>query len=694
MTNNKKFIIEDNALIQEWNWTKNNELGLAPKTLTCGSGKKAWWKCSKDHEWLAIIKSRYKGNGCPYCAGRKVLKGYNDLETLNPKLASEWHPNKNGELAPKDVTVGSKKKIWWKCPKGHEWIASITNRYKGSGCPYCVSKKVLKGYNDLETLNPKLASEWHPTKNGELTPKDVTVGSGKKVWWKCSKGHEWFATIHHRSNGSGCPVCDSERKTSTPEYAIVYYLEKNCIKTIHRYNEKGYELDIYIPSKKIAIEYDGSLWHKNRLKKDLEKNLKCQQDGIKLYRIREGLPTLNDSSIDYIVQENQKNLPEVIKKVLSEIIEKSVDVDLKRDAIEIENLREYVEKTNSLLFTNPELAKEWNYKRNGSFKPENITTGSKKTVWWMCNKGHEWTASIASRNKGSGCPYCSSQKVLSGYNDLATLNPNLANEWHTTKNRNLTPKDVIVGSNKKVWWKCSKGHEWLALISHRNSGRGCPYCANKKVLQGYNDLTTINPKLAKEWNYDKNDNLLPEDFTVGSDKIVWWKCSKGHEWQNQIYSRNKGIGCPYCSGRYVIKGKNDLATINPKLASEWNYNKNKNLKPEDFSANSGVKVWWKCAKGHEWQVRITDRNNGNGCPYCSGRYVIKGKNDLATINPKLASEWNYDKNGNLKPEDFSASSHNKTWWKCNNCKHEWQAVIRERVKGRKKCPNCKNSQDQ
>ena len=128
----------------------------------------------------------------------------------------------------------------------------------------------------------------------------------------------------------------------------MYYLIKYDLDVIHSYREKGYELDIYIPSRKIAIEYDGGLWHKNRTKKDLEKNFKCKKDGIKLYRIREGLPPLNDSSVDYIVQKSQKDLEKAIEVIFSEIIGVNIDIDLERDIIAIENLREYTEKENSL----------------------------------------------------------------------------------------------------------------------------------------------------------------------------------------------------------------------------------------------------------------------------------------------------------------------------------------------------------
>ena len=296
----------------------------------------------------------------------------------NAELMAEWNWERNKDITPSQLTLGSGKKVWWTCDKGHEWQAPVNNRNKGRGCPYCSGNIVLKGYNDLQTINPTLAQEWNYEKNDNLKPEDFTANSGKKVWWRCSKGHEWQAAISSRNAGRGCPICTSERNTSFPEYAIMYYLIKYDLDVIHSYREKGYELDIYIPSRKIAIEYDGGLWHKNRTKKDLEKNFKCKKDGIKLYRIREGLPPLNDSSVDYIVQKSQKDLEKAIEVIFSEIIGVNIDIDLERDIIAIENLREYTEKENSLLHSNPELSKEWNYEKNGNIKPEHFSANSGK----------------------------------------------------------------------------------------------------------------------------------------------------------------------------------------------------------------------------------------------------------------------------------------------------------------------------
>ena len=542
----KQYVSDNAQLMAEWDWEKNDELGFAPNRMAYQSNKIVWWKCSKGHEWKSSPANRNKGHACPYCSGRYAIRGETDLRTVNPALAKEWNYEKNGRLTPADVLPNSMKKVWWICNQGHEWQAMIANRSKGNSCIYCSGQKALKGYNDLKTVNPVLAEEWNYEKNGGLTPEDVTSGSGKKVWWRCNKGHEWQATIVHRNNGKGCPICDSERKTSFSEYALEFYLNKIGLDVIHSYNEQGYELDIYIPSLKTAIEYDG-FWHRYRVEQDLEKNRKCQSDGITLYRIREGLLPLYDSSLDYVVQEDQKDLPQVLEIVLGKITGICVDVDLKRDAVAIESLRELAEKEASVLNLTPTIAEQWNYERNGTLKPESFSAHSNKIVWWKCSKGHEWQAKINSRSKGKGCPYCSGRYAIKGKNDLQTLNSTLVVEWDYEKNGELKPSEVKPNSQKKVWWKCSIGHEWQATVAHRNRGRGCPYCAGRYVISGENDLQTVNPTLAEEWNYEKNNGLTPADVTANTHKKVWWKCKKGHEWQASIADRNRGRGCPSCA---------------------------------------------------------------------------------------------------------------------------------------------------
>jgi len=242
-------------------------------------------------------------------------------------------------------------------------------------------------------------------------------------------------------------------------------------------------------------------------------------------------------------------------------------------------------------------------------------------------------------------------------------NAQLMAEWDWEKNSQFgyNPTHITIGSGKKVWWKCDKGHEWECTPNARTTknGTGCPYCSNHRVISGYNDLSTSRPDLTKEWHPSKNTDISPTQVSSGSTKKVWWLCLKGHEYQATISNRNTGYGCPYCSGRYAIKGETDLLTVNPTLAKEWNYEKNNGLTPIDVLPSSDKKVWWICSKGHEWQTTIASRSSGTGCPYCSGRCAIEGVNDLKTVNPNLAKEWHYDKNGNLRPENTLPNSGKK-----------------------------------
>lgn len=313
---------------------------------------------------------------------------------------------------------------------------------------------------------------------------------------------------------------------------------------------------------------------------------------------------------------------------------------------------------NSLTEIKPEIANEWHPTKNGKLTPEEVTIGSHKIVWWLGSCGHEWEATVKDRVQGRGCPICAGKRVVEGVNDIQTLYPAIAKSWHPTKNGDLLPSAVSPGSSKKVWWICKNGHEWQAAPKKRISDNtSCPFCSNQKVLKGFNDLATTNPKIAAEWHPTKNGSLTPYDIVEGSNKRIWWICRNGHEWQASAVSRVNGSGCPFCSNRRVLPGYNDLATTDPLLAREWHPTKNGTLKPEEVTRGAGKKVWWICNRGHEWQATPNKRTSeSTACPFCSNQKVLKGFNDLATTNPRIAAEWHPIKNGSLTPNDIVEGS--------------------------------------
>lgn len=599
-------------LAAQWHPTKNGD--LKPDMVTCGSGKGVWWLLSYDDpdtgkcfnfEWQDSVDNRVKGNGCPYLSGKAVQFGFNDLLTKRPDLATEWHPTKNGDLKPEMITCGSAKKVWWflryEDPKtgkhyNFEWQAIVHNRVNGCGCPYLTNQAVWKGFNDLATTRPELTTQWHPTKNGKLTPDMITCGSNKKVWWICEKKHEWETTVNNRNRGTICPVCAKRRITP----------------------------------------------------------------GV-----------------------------------------------------------------NSLATTHPELASQWHPTKNRGLTAEMVSCWSDKDIWWYypyndpeTGKHFEfvWKANILSRMKEEGCPYLSGMAVWPGYNDLATKRPDLVKEWHPTKNKRLTPDKVTCGSRKKVWWylpyddpETGKHFDfaWKADVISRVKGVGCPYISGKAVWSGYNDLATNYPELAKEWHPTMNGELTPNEVTCDSGKKVWWylpyddpETGKHFEfvWAARVFNRTSGADCPFLSGKAVWLGYNDLATNSPELAKEWHPTKNRRLTPDMVTCGSGKKVWWylpyddpETGKHFDfcWAASISNRTNGAGCPFLAGKAAWSGYNDLETKSPELAKEWHPTKNRKRTPNQVNNQTMMKVWWLCPKCGYEWRSSVRARAVDESGCPRCR-----
>ena len=287
-------------IAREWDFGKND---LTPFDVPVSSRKKAWWKCPEGHSWQAAISSRSSGRGCPFCSGNLVSDA-NCLSTNRPEIAREWDLDKN-ELTPFDVTVYSNKSVWWECSEGHSWRAKIGDRSRGYGCPFC-SGRLVSDANRLSLIRPDIASEWASDKN-ELTPFNVTVSSGKKVWWRCSDGHSWQATVDSRSRGNGCPKCATRTRKIEVRFIKTFNEGTDFLVTAHgmRLNQlkyesgrSGVEVDIilYHNNHYLLLEYDGSYWHRDKVESDFEKSrlLLSLGDNILHARIRENdLPDLD-----------------------------------------------------------------------------------------------------------------------------------------------------------------------------------------------------------------------------------------------------------------------------------------------------------------------------------------------------------------------------------------------------------------
>ncbi len=316
---------------------------------------------------------------------------------------------------------------------------------------------------------------------------------------------------------------------------------------------------------------------------------------------------------------------------------------------------------NDMATTHPELAAEAD-----GWDPTTVIAGTGKQLNWRCQQGHSYPATGKSRSSVKGCPYCSNQKVLPGFNDLATTHPELAAEadgWD--------PTSVIAGTHGKLAWRCPLGHTYPATGNSRSSGSGCPYCSNRQVLPGFNDLATTHPELAAE-----ADGWDPTTVMAGTHTKLAWRCQLGHSYPASGSNRSRGPGCPYCSNQKVIPGFNDLATTHPELAAEadgWD--------PTSVIAGTNGKLAWRCQLGHSYPATGNSRSSGSGCPYCSNRQVLPGFNDLATTHPELAAETD-----GWDPTTVIAGTGKQLNWRCQQG-HSYPATGNSRSSG-SGCPSC------
>ena len=449
------------------------------------------------------------------------------LSVTHPELAKQavgWDPS--------TVTRGSDRKRLWKCNLGHEWDATVSSRVGGAGCPVCVGRKILVGFNDLAFRNPTLAAQAF-----DWDPSTVTPNTHTKKLWQCPLGHKWEAAVSQRSSGTSCPICSGH---------------------------------------KVLIGF------------------------------------------------------------------------------------------NDLATVNPTLAAE-----AVNWDPATITQYSSSVKLWRCEFGHKWKALVSDRSAGHGCPICSGNKVLKGFNDLASISPLVA-----TQAFGWDPSTVTKSSMAKKDWLCEQGHKYKATIATRYQGHGCSICTGQEVLKGFNDLETVNPLLAAQasgWD--------PSTVTRSAASKKKWLCERGHEFQATVNSRSGGSGCPFCSGNKVLKGFNDLATVNPLLAAQasgWD--------PRTVTFGSNSKRDWICESGHQWKADVKSRSNGIGCPSCTQYGFDPSSNGwLYFLNHP---QWEMSQVGITNFPDQRLGNHKKLGWELIELRgpmdgliaREWETSILQMLK--------------
>lgn len=351
----------------------------------------------------------------------------------------------------------------------------------------------------------------------------------------------------------------------------------------------------------------------------------------------------------------------------------------------------------------PALAARWCPLRNDVDAAE-VSVGSTGKRWWRCpvSSDHVYETSVQamrlSLEQGrAGCPFCRGLRP-SVTNRLDVLHPWLADQWHPTRNDDVTPDQIVAGTNRDYWWLCpvAADHEWQSAPQHRlksQEGAGCPFCRNLRPSTT-NRLDVLHPELTAQWHPERNSSLTPADVVSTTHTSFWWQCLAGpdHEWEAPVQLRTqRGHGCPFCSNRRA-SATNSVSARFPEHAYLFHPTGNP-ARADQTMANTEVKVWWQCpvAADHEWReaagrVAANSWAHGRtGCPACSGLQV--STTNRLSNHPALAAELHPTKNGSLTGDQIVAGTSRKLWWQCGTCSHEWQAIGSNRLKG-SGCPMC------
>lgn len=589
-----------------------------------------------------------------YILERILKKG--SFEDNYPERALDWDydDERNQPYKPSDFLSGSNKLVYWKCHvcgyKSKTPTTILSHARAMFPCEKCAIKGRINqryGKESITVTNPELLQEWDYEKNAQdgIFPEQVTNHDSKTlVHWVCKRGHHWKKSVSYRlhSTSGKCPICQGEMQTSFPEQVLFFYFNEQ-VKCINGYRlNNGSHIDIFIPSKNVGIEYDGPK-HQTPTQKirDERKNSFCKKMGIKLYRVIEFEKFCVEGDSIYVAYDkNYAYLNYAIENLCKLIGISYIPTDIDGNKTTIMESYLTREKENSIARLYPHLLAEWDYERNGNIDPECVSCGSSLKLYWKCKEEHSWTTSPSVRTKGHGCPYCAGVKLLAGFNDLATLHPNLLDEWDYLKNKiiGITPECIAAGNNKqKVFWICKNNseHKWVATVAGRVAGTGCPYCADEKrkvtkrktYVKKNGSFAENYPELLKDWFYEKNDalNILPNKIPSHYSEVVWWKCHIcGYVWTATPDNRANGRGCPHCGKenhsqimREVLLARyGSLLQNNPDVAAFWDYDNNSKT-PDCITSKCHERIAWKCPMcNYQWAKRVYKMTQYPCCPRC------------------------------------------------------------------------------
>ena len=710
-------------LIKQWDFERNTEYDI---NLTSANSETAvWWRCKKcSYKWQSKIVSRkFSAGHCPCCEERTVVvKGITDLFTLVPDIKEFYDFEANKDINPYELSVTSLTPVNWKCSIcGYKWCTSasariivddekykvkrcpacagqvrtksygeeypdLASRFKEEmnhcslydlieskycykqyywhcnicgeifestvdtmiagrsspfkGCSYCAGKKVLRK-NSFAALHPEIMDEFDP--DNEIDPYTVAEKSSKNAKWICRNNpeHRWIAQFNARANGQGgCKICRD------------YNYEL-------KFSEEHGEFEQYYDTEKNERPFSS---YSNRSNERVW--WKCNADHSFKWSI---LNFSNTGNFKCPICENKQLLV----------------------------------GENDLKSKYPEFAQEFDAVKNNML-PENILyTSRDDSIWWICKEGHSYQQSVWYRiNYTSECPICSFKLIQPGINSLLDTDEELAREL--SPNEPQKPYELYKYSKYRALWKCPTCHgEYSYLICERKVGDdSCPYCNNRRPLEGFNTLETVLDDIESIWG-DSNDKAYTE-LLPSSSYYAKWKCRVcGGLYNESVYTfipkhLNGEDDCPYCNVRKPMAGFNTLETVLDDIKSIWS---DSNLESyTELLPASGRSVKWVCGIcGGQYSEQINKYisrylNGENDCPYCNNKKPLAGFNTLETVLDDIESIWS---DSNLESyTELLPTSRLYVEWVCGICGGQYSERINKYISkylnGENNCPYCNN----
>lgn len=690
MSKKRIFAEEHPEYLKYWDFDKNT---LDPYKIGPMCNEKAYWKCEHGHSFIRTVDGFVRRTQkCPVCQDRKA----NVIS--KPEIMKFWDFEKN-TLDPETTRANSEEYAWFKCPKcGYSWQAQIRVRQRKDKCPVCETNMIVhKGVNDFRTVYPQLALDTSDEMNPDIDLNSLGAGAHVRIHWKCHVcGFEWDAPVYGRIRRykgnykiASCPACSKNQRKDG--YDIDYpelvplYSPNNPIpfQDVRGYNTKL----LWICPKHGEFEQE----LRNMMRAVKNGNTGCPYCHGSQVHPDESFGVLHPELIKEWDESNEKTPYDYTEHSSYEATWCCPDCGTKWKAslrVRAFGYGKCPKCYGSQTFKEryPELEKF--YSKDNDFPYEDGVVSDHTYRLWTCEHGHEFEDSFNNIYKrGFRCPYCESVKVLQGFNDFATLEPEYAKDYDETLNGN-TASDVLI-NNRPAYFKCKNGHSFKRpVIQHIKSNGVCPICNGTFLQKGTNDLATVYPEVIPLWDHEKNEKE-PDEVMATLQNYYYFVCDEGHEFKcslNYLVSHN--FECPVCKGERVDPNRTALTVANPELAKE--VSANYFLTADKISVLSDKKILWTCPEcGDDYWYPVNLREvHDDSCPYCNHTQLKTGNNDLTITNPQLAAEWSPN---NTKPaNEVGEWQAYVAYWICPECGSEYRCEVRNRSVGDDSCPVCTN----